>query len=79
MQDLRCDKCKMVKNNLLGMYCDCTGRYNPALAKMIGDNTNLLNYNSDIRMFVLLMKRISARNHMDLLSGIVDSLNEIYI
>lgn len=27
MQDLKCVKCKMVKNSLVSSYCECTGTY----------------------------------------------------
>jgi len=27
MQDLKCKKCLMVKNHLVGSYCKCTGQY----------------------------------------------------
>lgn len=27
MQDLKCKQCKMVRNSVVGKYCDCTGQY----------------------------------------------------
>ncbi len=64
----------MVKNNLLGKYCECTGRFSTTLGRETGANLNLLNYGSDIHMFVLLLKRVAVHHHLDLLRDIVDSI-----
>ncbi len=79
MQDLRCDKCRMVKTNLLGKYCECTGRYRTTLGRTAGTTTNLLNFGSDVRMFVLLMKRIAVHHGLDLLRSVVDSIHDPFM
>jgi len=46
MQDLKCNKCKMVKNELVSQYCECTGTYEQTIGNVIPEklkNQNLLN------------------------------------
>eukprot|EP01022_Parablepharisma_sp_SALTPOND_P011850 TRINITY_DN1509_c0_g2_i1.p1 TRINITY_DN1509_c0_g2~~TRINITY_DN1509_c0_g2_i1.p1 ORF type:complete len:2157 (+),score=297.67 TRINITY_DN1509_c0_g2_i1:3876-10346(+) len=78
MQDLKCEKCKMIKTGLLGKYCECTGKYALTLNKKKSGSTNLLNLNTDVNLFILLMKRIAVHHRMDLLGSIIDDIFEEY-
>ena len=73
MQDLKCEKCKMVRTNLLTRLCKCTGNYKTTLGN--GQvNTNLVNMGTSVKWFVLLMKRIGVYHKMELLQSVVDNV-----
>jgi len=76
MQDLKCQKCKMVKTGQLTKYCSCTGKYRKTLGIEKNTNTNLLNLATDINLFVLLMKRIAVHHKMELLGSLIEEIFE---
>lgn len=63
LQDLKCLKCKMVKNSLVSRYCDCTGLYTQTIGNQAPEklrNQNLLNNMTDIRLFLSLMRNFAV-------------------
>ena len=74
IQDFECNKCKLVKENLLGSMCSCTGIYkntNGDICLKNLQNKNLLNSHSDVQILLELIKNIARRHQMKMLYRIV--------
>jgi DNA polymerase epsilon subunit 1 len=70
LQDLKCIKCKMVKNSLVSPYCECTGLYSQTIGYEQPEklrNQNLLNSVSDIKLFLQLMRNFANHHEMHVL------------
>lgn len=73
MQDLKCKRCKMVKNKLVGEYCDCTGSYLQVLGdKQPSDlkSLNMLNSQTDIKLFCRLLRNFAFLHEMGVLEDV---------
>ena len=73
LQDVKCIKCKMVKNSIVSRYCECTGHY----IQTVGDqkpeklrNPNLLNNMTDVRLFMQLMRNFAVYHDMAILKDV---------
>ena len=77
LQDLKCIKCKMVKNSLVSKYCDCTGMYVQTIGNQMPEklkNPNLLNNMTDIRLFLQLMRNFGVFHSMSMLKDTAQKL-----
>ena len=82
IQDFECQKCKLIKENLLGNMCSCTGIYKNTngdipLEKL--QNKNLLNSHSDIKILISLVKNIARRHQMKMLYRILVSKERLIL
>lgn len=70
MQDLKCKQCNMVKNSIVSQYCECTGAYIETAGNVAPEklrNQNLLNPNTDINVFMSLVRNFGTYHEMSML------------
>jgi len=80
MQDLKCKKCKMVKNHLVGDTCHCTGQYQQTLGNKQPcelKNPNMLNSQADLSLFVRLLRNFANIHEMPVLKEIAEGVLEL--
>lgn len=81
MQDLKCKKCKMVKNHLVGNYCKCTGQYQQTMGNKQPSelkNPNMLNTQADLKLFVKLVRNFANIHEMPVLKEVSENVLDVY-
>ena len=77
LQDLKCVKCKMVKNSLVSRYCECTGMFTQTQGNELPEklkNPNMLNQMTDIRLFIQLMRNFATHHELPTLKETAQQL-----
>lgn len=67
LQDVKCQRCKMVNNNIVSDRCACTGLFEQTVGHQPPEhlkNQNLLNSLTDIRLFVRLLRNFATFHRM---------------
>jgi len=75
LQDLKCTKCFLIKNSNLLRHCSCTGTFENSMNKSKSTSKNLLKLETDIKLLISLLERVSEASKMENLLAFVRTIS----
>ena len=80
MQDLQCNACNMINNRLMNERCDCTSTFRQTVGNIPPEklrNQNLLNAQTDIKLFTRLLRNFAELHQMNTLQSTAEQMLQL--